>query len=201
MGERMRLYPKVHLRDNNAILVDSWKKYFKDTTVEISQGDIFEHKAQAIVSPANSFGFMSGGIDLAYRDKFGLSVEKLVQKNIDMHYYGELAVGQALSVPMRGQDYKHLIVAPTMRIPMNVDNTMNAYLAFRAALLRAKAIDVESIICPGIATGAGKMCVDMAARQMFIAYKHVVLDTQPTAFDDIVAETAWMLSCDSTPKK
>src|SRR5690242_9267078 len=113
--------------------------------VEISQGDIFDVKATAIVSPANSFGYMTGGIDLVYRDKFGQKVEALVQKNIELHFYGELPIGSALSVPMRGQNYKYLISAPTMRVPMNVDNTLNAYLAFRAALLVAKDKGFESI--------------------------------------------------------
>jgi O-acetyl-ADP-ribose deacetylase (regulator of RNase III) len=93
-------------------LVNYWHKYFRSLPeVEISQGNIFDVKAQAIVSPANSFGFMDGGIDLFYRDRFGKDVEKLVQKVIDLRYYGELPIGQATSVPMKGQDYKHLIMS------------------------------------------------------------------------------------------
>jgi O-acetyl-ADP-ribose deacetylase (regulator of RNase III) len=41
--------------------------YFKGVeNVRISGGDIFELKADAIVSPANSFGYMDGGIGLVY---------------------------------------------------------------------------------------------------------------------------------------
>ena len=41
--------------------------------LQISYGDIFKGApaADAIVSPANSFGFMDGGIDYAYSDHFG----------------------------------------------------------------------------------------------------------------------------------
>ena len=34
-----------------------------------------------------------------------------------------------------GQPIKYLISAPTMRVPMDVANTANAYLAFRAIIL------------------------------------------------------------------
>jgi hypothetical protein len=34
-----------------------------------------------------------------------------------------------------GQPIKYLISAPTMRVPMDVSDTSNAYLAFRAIIL------------------------------------------------------------------
>jgi len=193
--------PKIYLRDTNETLVKHWKQYFKPfPEVEVSQGDIFDVKATAIVSPANSFGYMTGGIDLLYRDKFGEKVEALVKKNIDMHFYGELPVGSALSVPMRGQNYKHLISAPTMRVPMSVDNTLNPYLSFRAALLVAKDKDFESILCPGMGTGSGTACPEMAARQMFIAYITVVLDITPKFGEHIYKQMGWMLRCSQDAK-
>ena len=41
--------------------------------MKVSQGDIFNGApvADAIVSPANSFGFMDGGIDYCYSEHFG----------------------------------------------------------------------------------------------------------------------------------
>jgi O-acetyl-ADP-ribose deacetylase (regulator of RNase III) len=191
-----RRTPKIYLRDTNENLVFFWKKYFKPfPEVEISLGNIFEIKAEAIVSPANSFGYMDGGIDLLYRDKFGLNVEKLVQKNIDLHYYGELPIGQALSVPMRGQDYKYLIVAPTMRLPMVVDTTLNAYNAFRATLLLAKDKQIESIVCPGLGTGTGQACPEMVARQMFVAYLTIVVDRSFVKPFHLARQMNWMLRC------
>jgi hypothetical protein len=63
---QIRIFPMlaVHLRDINAGIVKAWEQAFADVPeVHVSRGDIFEHKADAIVSPANSFGFMDGGID------------------------------------------------------------------------------------------------------------------------------------------
>lgn len=196
-----RLTPKVYLRDANGELINQWHKYFRSLSeVEISQGNIFDIKAQAIVSPANSFGFMDGGIDLLYRDKFGMDVEKLVQKVIELRYYGELPVGQATSVPMKGQEYSHLIVAPTMHLPMNVDNTLNAYQAFRATLLRAKEVGIESLVCPGLGTGTGKACPELVARQMFVAYSHIILQSRPVEFKHILKQMVWMLRCSQAKK-
>jgi O-acetyl-ADP-ribose deacetylase (regulator of RNase III) len=48
-------------------MVEAWQKYFTGIAdVRISHSDIFESSAGAIVSPANSFGYMDGGIDLVY---------------------------------------------------------------------------------------------------------------------------------------
>lgn len=197
----MKRTPKVYLRDTNEGLVSQWKKYFHAfPEVEISQGDIFGVKAEAIVSPANSFGFMTGGIDLVYRDKFGLKVEALVQKNIDMHFYGELPIGSALSVPMRGQDYKYLIAAPTMRMPSVIDSTPNPYFAFRAALVLAKEKQFTSILCPGLGTATGNACLEMVARQMFVAYLNIVLDITLKSEEHVFKQMQWMLRCSMDKK-
>ncbi len=188
--------PKVYLCDTNTELVKFWQKYFHAfPEVEIVNGDIFNIKANAIVSPANSFGDMNGGIDLLYKNKFGVDVERLVQKNIELHWYDELPIGVALSVPLKNTDYKYLIVAPTMRVPMQVDSTLNAYQAFRAALLLAKDQRIESLVCPGLGTGTGKACVEMVARQMFITYIDVVHNIKPKKLHEITKQMIWMLRC------
>lgn len=200
---KKNLTPKVYLRDAHLELIAHWKKYFHAFDVDIAHADIMDVKADAIVSPANSFGFMDGGIDLLYRNKFGIDVEKLVMKNIDLRFYGELPVGQALSIPLRKQPFKYLIVAPTMRLPSNVDNTLNPYLSFRAALLRAKDLGVESIACPGMGTGTGKACLEMVARQMAIAYFNIVVQKQtilPTNMEQLSRQNNWMLRCSQAKK-
>ena len=44
--------------------------------VEIHHGDIFATEPDAVVSPANSFGFMDGGIDGVYTRVFGRGVQE-----------------------------------------------------------------------------------------------------------------------------
>ena len=98
------------------------------------EGNILDHSADAIVSPANSFGFMDGGIDLAYFEHFSWHVQAQVQSEIMMHFDGELLVGQALSVQTGDERFPVLISAPTMRVPMAITDPDHVRMATRAAI-------------------------------------------------------------------
>jgi O-acetyl-ADP-ribose deacetylase (regulator of RNase III) len=50
--------------------------------VEVGFGDIFEATADSIVSPANSFGYMDGGIDAAYLARFGAGLQSRLQQHL-----------------------------------------------------------------------------------------------------------------------
>jgi O-acetyl-ADP-ribose deacetylase (regulator of RNase III) len=128
----------------------------------------------------NSYVFMNGGIDYVYSEHFGPQIQEDLQAKIADEYYGELPVGQATIVPLDDPDYKWLISAPTMRVPMDVSDTVNAYWAFRAALIEVinhnKTNDnkIESILCPGLGTMVGKMHPKICAMQMYLAYRLVI---------------------------
>src|SRR5690242_13595251 len=122
-----------HLRDIDGDIVQAWKEHFKDVeNVQVSKGDIFAMTADAIVSPANSFGYMDGGIDLVYVRRFGWELQDRLQAHLRDQHDGELPVGQASIVETLDPAIPYMVSAPTMRIPMNVSTTINAYLAFRA---------------------------------------------------------------------
>ena len=64
---------KLILSATETSLSDAWEKSCGDLDfVEIQRGSILEVDCDALVSPANSFGFMDGGIDALYMDYFGL---------------------------------------------------------------------------------------------------------------------------------
>ena len=108
----------------------AWKKQFvSEPSVEIIDGDILKQAASAIVSPANSFGYMDGGLDLKYSQHFGWELEARVRDELEKNYYGELPVGNAIIVETKNPTIPYLISAPTMRVPSDVSNTVNAYLA------------------------------------------------------------------------
>jgi len=172
---------KCYLRDRNAELVAAWQRYFADVAdVEPSQGDIFDIAADAVISPANSFGFMDGGIDLVYSKRFGWHVQERIQEILREQYDRELPVGLAVAVETGDEQIPICISAPTMRAPANVAGTLNAYLAFRAALRVAKQINTEnpgtitSILSPGMATATGEMEPAICAKQMHAAWLQVV---------------------------
>lgn len=171
----------IHLRDINAGVVEAWELAFADLPeVRVSRDDIFEHKADAIVSPANSFGFMDGGIDLLYSKFFGWTLQTDLQAAIAKHHYGELPVGQA-AILATGNDFiPFLVSAPTMRVPSDISTTVNVYLAFRAALIAVLAHNartkppIRTLLAPGLGTGIGAVTPAAAARQMRLAYDAII---------------------------
>src|SRR3954464_4406784 len=96
-GDGLPMLPsKIVLIDRSSILVDRWKEQFSDCpAVEAVAGDYFQRPADAIVSPANSFGIMDGGLDLAIREQLGFPVERRIQEVIVEKHHGELPVGCA----------------------------------------------------------------------------------------------------------
>ena len=169
---------EFHFVAFNVGMYYAWKKYFDDVeNVKISDGDILAFKADAIVSPANSFGYMDGGLDLKYSEYFGWDLEKNLRGVLEKEYFGEIPVGQAVIIETGNENIKYLISAPTMRVPMNVEKTVNAYLAFKGIIQAVLAFNknekttIFSILCPGLGTGEGKMSYEQCAYQMYRAYR------------------------------
>jgi O-acetyl-ADP-ribose deacetylase (regulator of RNase III) len=171
----------IHLRDINADVVEAWRAAFADVAdVEVSLGDIFAEEADAILSPANSFGHMDGGIDLLYSRYFGWELQTNLQAVLAEHHYGELPVGQAIVLATGHEHFPFLVSAPTMRVPARIDQTVNVYLAFRAALIAVRSHNaradeaIQSLLVPGLGTGVGAMPPARAARQMRLAYDSIL---------------------------
>ena len=100
-------------------------------------GDILSLGVAAVVSPANSFGIMDGGLDALYTSFFGPQLQQRLQGMIREQAGGELLVGQALLVETGHPHIRWCISAPTMRVPTLLDTPLPAYLATRASLLVA----------------------------------------------------------------
>lgn len=172
---------RVILCDNHLPVVEAWQAYFAGIPdVDITCDEIFTVEADGLVSPANSFGRMDGGLDAQIIEFLGEDVETEVQRVIRERHDGELIVGQAEVVVTLAPQFPYLVVAPTMRVPQNVSRTVNAYLAFRAALRSVLAFNalhgdpIQTLLVPGLATSNGFMPPLRAARQMRAAYDAVM---------------------------
>lgn len=193
-----------HLCDLDSKITDEWKFYFGDfTNFKFYNCDIFsvpivENEVNAIVSPANSFGDLEGGIDLVYYKKFGCGLGQKLQSTIIEKKFGELIIGDALIIPINKMyGYEYFISAPTMRVPMNIQDTANIYLAFRAILIelikfnsKNKEYCIKNVICPGLGTGIGKVSAEICAKQMYKAYNIITnpnydLDLYKMSYDHI----------------
>lgn len=171
-------------------LADAWERHCGDLDgVSVHRGSIFDVSADAVVSPANSFGFMDGGIDMLYSQRFGWHVQERLQETIREKHHGELLVGMAEIVETDEPDQPFLIAAPTMRVPMVLRDSVNPYLAARAALLLVKhgvfthgtyegeriGDFVETIAFPGLGTGVGGIGPNTCAHQFRAALEEVAL--------------------------
>jgi len=171
---------RILLVDHKPTLSKAWAEAFEDIEgVSAHDGDFFDFPADAMVSPANSFGIMDGGLDLAIRDRLGWEVQHRVQREILARFHGELPVGAAVIVETGQGTWPWLVAAPTMRVPENVAGTLNPYLAFRAALLEVRALNasgaasIRSLLCPGLGTSIGGVDPVRCAVQMRMALRSV----------------------------
>ena len=184
---------KIVLTGIEPDLLSAWKKWCGDLeNVEVLAGSIFDAPCDAVVSPANSFGFMDGGLDLLLSRFFGWHVQDELQRLIREQHGGELLVGTAEIVPTQHERIPFLISAPTMRVPMILRDTINPYLAARAVLLliqsgtfrsgehagRPVREVVRSVAFPGLGTGVGQVGPDVCAHQVRTAIEDVVLHTR-----------------------
>ena len=183
---------KLYLIDSNKGLCQKWREAFNNyPEVEVLNGDYFQKEADAIVSPANSFGIMDGGLDLEIRNKLGCQIEVDIQKVILDKYHGEMPVGSAEIIKTNSSRYKHMVCVPTMRIPESVAYTLNTYHSFRAVLIAINSFNesnvgqpIKSLICSGLGTGAGGMSAIRCAGQMRAAYKLVSEPARVASFKE-----------------
>lgn len=185
-------------------LADAWERWCGDLSfVSVHRGSIFDLSCDAVVSPANSFGLMDGGIDMLYTQHFGWGVQERLQEAIREDHAGELLVGAAEIVETEDADLPFLIAAPTMRVPTILRDTVNPYLAARAVLLlaargtfrrgtyagEAVADFVGSVAFPGLGTGVGRVGPETCARQVRAAIDAVVLGLEvfPVSWADAQA--------------
>jgi O-acetyl-ADP-ribose deacetylase (regulator of RNase III) len=122
-----------------------------------------------MVSPANSFGIMDGGVDAAITDFFGIELMLRVQKRIIEEYLGEQPVGTCMIVETEHPQHPFLAHTPTMRIPMKIAHTDKVYRAMWAMLLAVRHHNqtaerkINSIACPGLGHRNGTCAVSGGA--------------------------------------
>lgn len=192
----------VHLRDQNPEMVKTWQAFFgRNPKVDISEGNIFDLDVAVLVSPANSFGIMEGGLieqlNKLAEGQFEARVRKLIQDN----HAGELPVGAAAIITTKLEKPRLAIIAPTTRVPIRMTNAnVNPYLATRAAFrtlatyIRQErdekgSTDIDSIAFAGMGAGTAKNAPAVVAFQMYEAYCQIVLGQEPN-FATIEAATA-----------
>lgn len=138
----------------------------------------------AFVSPANSLGFMDGGIDRPLRDmwpgcepRLKAAIRQLGHTTALGRAY--LRVGSAYWQPVGLTTV--LISAPTMFLPHDVSATQNAYWAFMAVLMTTLELPptIQRLVVPTLCCGWGRMSAEESARQMRRAYDDFLRGVRP----------------------
>lgn len=130
------------------------------------------HRVQCVVSPANAFGLMDGGYDLAITEWFGDQLQKRVQQHIIDHFYGEQPVGTSFLIDA-GRDSQSLIHTPAMRTPQPILDPRVIYQCMRTTLMCAAEYNIESIVIPIFGGGVGGVRPQLAAEMMWKAYRQL----------------------------
>ena len=175
---------RISLCDQNPDIARALAAAFLDVEdVEVLEGDLLGLDCDALVSPANSFGYMDGGIDHHIDRFYEGDAQRKVLAIVAERFYGELPVGSAAIIEMVTRRFPFLVVAPTMRVPGDdLAGTIHAYLAMRAAFVallnfhRAGPGRIKTLAVPGLGTGVGGMAFDESARQMRAAYDMIISD-------------------------
>jgi O-acetyl-ADP-ribose deacetylase (regulator of RNase III) len=128
--------------------------------IEIRKGSILEVEADAIVNPANSHGWMGGGVAGVIKRAAGPEVEK------EAIAQAPIPVGNAAASSGGKTKFKEILHAPTMTEPSEHIPVQNVSLATRAALALADQKGHHTIAIPGMGTGVGAVEPDAAAQAM-----------------------------------
>jgi len=136
-------------------------------TIYIKKGDLTNISCDAIVNPANSYGYMGGGVAGAIKRIGGIEIEKqAVSKS-------PIPVGDAIYTDAGSLPCKYVIHAPTMKKPAMRIDVGNVRLATKAALELGLKLNIKTIAIPGMGTGVGRVPVDDAAKAIsFIAKEY-----------------------------
>lgn len=189
---------KIYLLDINKDMTDAWKRYFKCyTNVEIINDDFATFmnnhpEIDTVVSPANSFGLMDGGYDLAITNYFGKQLMEDVQLEIIENWHGEQPVGTSISVPIKDARGKNLfakdnigrkslmilIHTPTMRTPEVINDYRIIYQCMRTTLIEAEEIDSRYVVIPAFGGSCGQVPYDEIARLMCLAYTQICFEPE-----------------------
>jgi len=184
---------KLILVDLNSQLCEEFRKTFDGVEgVEVRDGRFEDVEFDCIVSAANSFGLMDGGVDGAITGYFGQQMMKRVQQKIIDDYHGEQPVGTSFII--RGNEEwnegknKYVAHTPTMRVPMNIRTTENVYQAMKAMLIAVQKFNdeidnyvthpdfnrINIVACTGLGTFCGEIPPKKAAKDMRMAYDNFI---------------------------
>lgn len=172
---------KIYLVDVAERMTSCWKKEFGECSdVTVVHGDITTFldnhtEIDTIVSAANSFGFMDGGLDGVYVKYFGEALQESVLQKIREEHFGEQPVGSSMIVEIPNANGKRLIHTPSMRVPQPLLDPRVVYTCTRSALVTAIRNKAKNVVLPAFGHLTGRVKAADVSLLMYKAYEDVCL--------------------------
>jgi len=133
--------------------------------ITIKKASIVTIEADAIVSPANSYGYMGGGVAAAIKAAAGPDIEEeAIEK-------APIPIGEAIETSAGYLKPEFIIHAPTMEEPGEKCDEHKVKCALEAALAKAEELGVRFLAVPGLGTGVGAVPYTEAAKAMISVLK------------------------------
>lgn len=160
---------KITLYDINKKLCSEWEKEFAEcSNVEVKNCDFKKLECEYVVTAGNSYGWMTGGIDLAVRNYYGQKIQDEIQEVILEKEGRYLQVGESITIYTGDKKKPNLIYVPTMEIPKQITK-IDVFYVFAKLLEKYNNINFA---CCGLGTGTGGISEEECAKQMKLAYKY-----------------------------
>ncbi len=128
--------------------------------IVVKKEDLTKTVCDAIVNPANSHGYMGGGVAGAIKRVGGIEIEKEAVSK------APIPVGSAIFTTPGSLPCRFVIHAPTMKQPAMKIGVGNVRLATTAALILGVELKLKTIAIPGMGAGVGGVPVNAAAREI-----------------------------------
>ncbi len=198
----------IHFVSFDEKFIEHAKDLFGDKAT-YTVGDIrnIPRQGRAFVSPANSLGFMDGGIDMVLSREMFPGCEAKVKEMIKgLGHKSKLGrpylrVGSALWFHVDHQTV--LISAPTMFLPHDVSDTQNARWAMEAILIAGKKIHeatngkIHTLVITSLCCGVGRMDPEQSAIQCRAALRNFEETEIPAEVEDLGSQYVMMPSRDN----
>ena len=136
-------------------------------------GNLFHNGPGILVTPTNSEGDMSAGLDLQLRTMFP-SLEERLQGYIRTLPSRRLRIEATVWIETGNGDYPFVIFSPTFRTRWDLATPNRVYRAalavFRSAQAQGSVRTMHQLLIPGFGTGVGGLDPVVASRKIFQAY-------------------------------
>ena len=186
----MHNMPMICLLAMKPELADAFAQAFSGADrVEIARTDFVSFmdahpRVSGIVSTANSFGLMTGGLDKAMRDYFGKSLQDAARLRIQTEWFGEQPMGTCMAVDIPGRPGTMLLHTPVMRTPARIQDPTLVYTCMRAVLITALRLNLDSLLIPAFGGGTGRIPDHVIAHYMRRAWDQIKSQLDSPHMDD-----------------